>query len=335
METEACRRHPCGRELKKQGKAVSDLRKRKDKPARSHAPRWARLFGSECDLPLGEWLRRVWKSVLADNCDDLAAQLSYFFLMALFPFFIVLAAIVAFLPFTGTWPHVLTWITQYFPDRAQPYVFKTVSNLTRNRIGLLSFGLATSIWIATRGVVSLMDGLNHAYNAPETRPFWKRRLLSCGVMLVFAFTFLTAFGLLAFGGRLGSWFGAKVGLGSGFTVVWHLFRWSVSLILLNLAVQFANHVLPNLRRAWRWYTPGSLFVVVVWFPTTVAFNAFIRNFGGSGGAYGALGTFFVLMFWIWVTNFILLVGAEMDSEYEKASREHQARENSLRAMIAS
>ena len=314
---------------------MSYLRKRKDKIARSKPPRWSRLFGFHCDMTLREWLRRVWRAVLADNCDDLAAQLSYFFIMALFPFFIVLAAIVGFLPFTGVWPHVLTWITQYFPDRVQIYILKTVMNLTQDRIGLLSFGLATSIWIATRGVVSLMDGLNHAYNVQETRPFWKRRLLSCGVMLVFAFTFLTAFALLTFGGRLGEWFGAKVGLGTGFTVVWHLFRWAVSLILLNMAVQFANHILPNLKRPWRWYTPGSLFVVIVWFPSTVAFNAFIRHFTTSAGPYGALGAFFVLMFWVWVTNFILLVAAEMDSEFEKATGQLPTRDVTPRTLIAS
>ncbi|MCL5005676.1 MAG: YihY/virulence factor BrkB family protein [Acidobacteria bacterium] len=286
-------------------------------------------------MPFGEWLKRVWKSAHADGCDDLAAQLSYFFLMALFPFFIVLAAIVAYLPFTVLWAHVLTWITEYFPESIRPHIFKTVSSLTRNRIGLLSFGLATSIWIATRGVVSLMDALNHAYGVPETRKFWKRRVLSCGVMLVFAFAFLTAFGLLTYGDRLGHWLAARTSLGTTFIMVWHLFRWTISLVLLNFAVEFANHVLPNVRRPWRWYTPGSVFVVIVWFPATMAFNAFVSHFGSSESAYGALGTFFVLMFWIWITNFILLVGAEMDSEFEKASGELRSRDKPTRARIAS
>lgn len=297
--------------------------------------RWSRFFDSRCDVPFGEWLRRVWKAVRADNCDDLAAQLSYFFVMAMFPFFVVLAAIVGFLPFTGQWPHVLTWITQYFPESVQPHIFRTVSSLTQNRVGLLSFGLAAAIWIATRGVVSLMDALNHACNARETRPFWKRRLLSGGVMLVFAFAFLTAFGLLTFGNRLDKWLGAQAGFGTTFTVAWHLFRWVISLTLLNVAVEFANYVLPNVRRPWRWYTPGSVFVVIVWFPSTMAFNAFIRHFSTSESAYGALGTFFVLMFWIWVTNFILLVAAEMDSEFEKASGGLRTRDDTPRALIAS
>ena len=186
---------------------------------------WTRLFGLECNLPLRVWLRRVWKAVMHDCCEDLAAQMSYFFLVALFPFFIVLAAIVGYLPFTGAWPHVLTWITQYFPDPVQPYVFRTVTNLTQEWGGLLSFGLASSIWIATRAVISLMDGLNTAYNARETRGFWKRRLLACGVMLVFALTFLTAFGLLAFGGRVGHWMGTQSGAGLAFVVLWHVLRW--------------------------------------------------------------------------------------------------------------
>ncbi len=311
----------------KKNKGVFQLRKGKAQSCPKAPRHWARIFGSDADLSFGDWLKHVWKAVLDDHCDDLAAQLSYFFLVAMFPFFIVLAAIVGFLPFTVVWPHVLTWITHYFPDSVRPYIFKTVLKLTQERIGLLSFGLAAAIWVATRGVVSLMDGLNHAYDIEETRPIWKRRLLSCGVMLVFAFTFLTAFGLLAFGGRLGEWLAPSGVAGTAFMVVWHVSRYAISLFLLNLAVQFANHVLPNRGRPWRWYSPGSLFIVMVWFPSTIAFNAFMRHFGASASAYGALGTFFVLMFWIWITNFILLVGAEMDSEFEKASALAPARPN--------
>lgn len=295
--------------------------------------RWARLFGLECDLPLKAWLTRVWKAVISDNCEDLAAQMSYFFLMALFPFFIVLAAIVGYLPFTNAWAGVLTWIMQYFPDRVQPYVFKTVSGLTQEWGGLLSFGLVSSVWIATRAVISLMDGLNKAYNLQETRGFWKRRLVACGVMIIFALTFLTAFGLMTFGGWAGRWLGTHSGLGSAFLVLWHVLRWVIPLALLNLAVSFANHVLPNGQRPWRWITPGSLFVVVVWFPSTIGFNAFMYHFSFAG-AYGAVSTFFVLMTWVYITNFILLVAAEMDSELEKAVRTFRS-ENVPRILAAS
>ncbi len=307
---------------------------RQAKLRQDHRFRWTRLFCLECDLPLGVWLKRVWKSVVGDACEDLAAQMSYFFLMALFPFFIVLAAIVGYLPFTNVWPHVLTWVMQYFPDRVQPYVFKTVSSLTQEWRGLLSFGLASSIWIATRAVVSLMDGLNKAYNVQETRSFWKRRLLSCGVMLVFVLTFLTAFGLLTFGGLIGHWLGRRTGLGIAFMILWHLLRWVIPLALMNLAVGFANYVLPNAHRPWRWVTPGSLFVVVVWFPSTIGFNAFIHHFS-SEGAYGAVGTFFVLMAWVYMTNYILLVAAEMDSEVEKALRTFHSENVPRRMSVAS
>jgi membrane protein len=304
------------------------------KACSEHGLRWTRLFGLECNLPGRVWLWRVWEAVIGDCCEDLAAQMSYFFLMALFPFFIVLASLVGYLPFTGAWPHVLTWITHYFPDPVQPYVFRTVTTLTQEWGGLLSFGLASSIWIATRAVISLMDGLNTAYNARETRGFWKRRLLACGVMLVFALTFLTAFALLTFGGRMGHWLGTQSGAGAAFVVLWHVLRWVTSLALLNFAVCFANYVLPNTKRPWRWVTPGSLFVVVVWFPATIGFNTFVRHFTTSG-AYGAVGTFFVLMTWVYITNFILLVAAEMDSELEKAARTFHSENVAQRLFVAS
>lgn len=299
-----------------------------------HGLPWTRLVGLESNLPVRVWLLRVWQAMLHDACEDLAAQMSYFFTMALFPFFVVLGAIVGYLPFTGAWPHVLTWITQYFPDAVQPYVFKTVTSLTHEWGGLLSFGLAGSIWIATRAVISLMDGLNKAYNAPETRSCLRRRLLAFGVMLVFALTFLTAFGLLAFGGLIGHWLGTRSGPGIAFVVLWHVLRWVIPLALLDLAVNFANYVLPNTKRPWRWVTPGSLFVVAVWFPSTLGFNAFVRHFT-TQSAYGALGTFFVLMFWIYITSYILLVAAEMDSELEKAARTFHSEHGARRMFVAS
>lgn len=302
------------------------------RPAGMHGLRWTRLVGLESRLPARVWVRRVGKAVLADACEDLAAQMAYFVIMALFPFFIVLGAIVGYLPFTNAWPHVLTWITQYFPDAAQPFVFRTVTSMTHQWGGLLSFGLVTSIWIATRAVISLMDGLNKAYDARETRSFLRRRLVACGVMLAFALTFLTAFGLLAFGGLVGHWLGTRSGAGVAYVALWHALRWVIPLALLNLAVNFANYVLPNTRRTWRWVTPGSLFVVAVWFPSMLGFNAFVRHFT-TGSAYGAVGTFFILMFWIYITSYILLVAAEMDSELERAARtfhsEHVARRMSV------
>lgn len=308
--------------------------KQTELPHARHPSRWSRLFCMECNLPLRVWLRRVWKAVVSDACEDVAAQMSYFFVMALFPFFVVLAAMVGYLPFTGLWPRVLGWITHYFPARVQPYVFKTVTSLTHEWGGLLSFGLVTSIWIATRGVISLMDGLNIAYNVRETRGFFRRRMISCGVMLVFALTFLTAFALLTFGGMTGRWLETHTGLGTTVVVLWHVLSWAISLSILNLAVGFANHVLPNVERPWRWITPGSLFVVAVWLPTTLGFNFFLRHFT-TAGTYGALGTFFVLMTWIYVTNFILLVAAEMNSELEKASRAFHSETATTRMFAAS
>ncbi|HET9176942.1 MAG TPA: YihY/virulence factor BrkB family protein [Terriglobia bacterium] len=304
------------------------------RPAEMHGLPWTRLVGLESNLPVRVWLRRVWEAMVHDACEDLAAQMSYFFTMALFPFFIVLGAIVGYLPFTGAWPHVLTWITQYFPDAVQPYVFKTVTSLTHEWGGLLSFGLAGSIWIATRAVISLMDGLNKAYNATETRSCFRRRLLACGVMLVFALTFLTAFGLLAFGGLIGHWLGTRSGPGIAFVALWHVLRWAIPLALLNLAVNFANYILPNSKRPWRWVTPGSLFVVAVWFPSTLGLNAFVRHFT-TQSAYGAVGTFFVLMSWIYITSYIFLVAAEMDSELEKAARTFHSEHVARRMFVAS
>src|SRR5262249_35160683 len=128
-------------------------------PAGKSAPGWAKLFGIEARVPFSELLKRTWRKIQADNCINLAAQMSYFFVLSLFPFLLFLAAVIGYLPFTDLWSKVLTWITQYFPGDYQRLVLDTVLGLTKGRTRFLSAGLLTTIWVASSGIVSLIEAL--------------------------------------------------------------------------------------------------------------------------------------------------------------------------------
>src|SRR5215831_5355280 len=145
---------------------------------------------AEGRVPLKELAKRVWKEVDADNVPGLAAQTSYYFVLAFFPFLIFLAALVGSLPFTGLWDETLGWITVNFPRESRQLILDTVSSLTHNRGSFLSIGLLGTVWAASAGFMNLMCSLNAAYEVKETRSFYKRLGLAFIMLCVLTFLFL-------------------------------------------------------------------------------------------------------------------------------------------------
>jgi membrane protein len=275
---------------------------------------------AERRVPVKELAKRVWTEMDADNVPGLAAQTSYYFVLALFPFLIFLAALVGSLPFTGLWDEALTWITLNFPRQSQQLILDTVSGLTRNRGSFLSVGLLGTAWAASTGFMNLMCSLNAAYEVKETRSFHKRLGIAFIMLFVLNFLLLGSFGLLT----VGDWLGSRLadrGIGLLLIMLWYVGRWSVALLLLVLALAILDHVLPNRKRPWRCFTPGALFFILAWVPATLGFNLYVRHFASYNRTYGALGAFVVLMVWTYITSLIALIGAEINRELHKMRAE--------------
>jgi membrane protein len=261
-------------------------------------------------------LKMIWANFQINNCLDLAAQMSFFFVLALFPFLLVVAAIIGWLPSTDLWHNFAQWITDYLPSDSRRLVFATILDLTRSRSGFLSFGLIGMVWAASGGFTTLMAALDVAYEVEETRGFWRRRAIAvCGTALSGVF-FVASFGVLTFG----HWSAARLvsgQAGSFLRLPLEVGRWLVTLLLMCLALDLVNHFLPNLNRPWRWITPGRLLVATMLVVASMAFNLYVRYFANYPHVYGALAGFIILMVWVYVASLILLVGAETDRAIER------------------
>ena len=268
-------------------------------------------------ISIKELAKRVWREIDTDNVPGLAAQASYYFVLGLFPFLILLAALVGSLPFTGLWDGVLTWITHNLPPGSRHLVLETVNSLMSSRHRFLSICILGTAWAVCTGLMNLMYSLNIVYGVQETRSFWKRLGLAFVMLFVLTFLFVGSFGLLSAGDWLGVWLVNRASPSFPVIMLWLVGRWVLSLVLLAVAVAVIEHALPSLRRPWRCFTPGTLFVVLVWTPVTLGFNFYIRHFASYNRTYGALGAFVILMLWMYITSFILLVGAEINSELRK------------------
>lgn len=259
-------------------------------------------------------LSRTFHHVLDDDCLDLAAQMAFYFSLSLLPFCLVLAAIVGSLPSTALWQTFVTWIVTYLPVDSQHLIFTTILGLVNYPRGLLSFGIITSIWGASAGFMSLMSSLNLIYGASHRRPYWRKQLIAILITLLAMVLSLAIFGLQTFGAWGYRWFSAEVWNPSH--PVWEASRWIATLVVLCFSIDLMNFLLPDMKRPWRWITPGATFAVLALVADSSLSNLYFEHFSSYPKIYGALGGFLVLMIWIYVTSFIVLLGAEIDREWE-------------------
>ncbi|MGH9355382.1 MAG: YihY/virulence factor BrkB family protein [Terriglobia bacterium] len=254
------------------------------------------------------------KAMGADDVLTLSAQMSFYFVLAMFPFLISLAALVTVLRFSGSWPSILAWIILYLPASSRHLVFQTIAASTRPHEHFLSFGLIGTAWAATGGIMSLIAALNVVYKVKETRGYLHRVAFSFLVLLILAVLFLAAFGLREMGSLVDTWLAGLLHSGGSllWLLLWKVGRWVLAFVLAALGTAVIDNLLPNHKRGWRWVTAGSIFTVIAWALATSGFNFYISRFGSYQRTYGVLGTFIVLMLWIYAMSLMILVGAEIN-----------------------
>lgn len=265
-------------------------------------------------MPISLLAKRVWHRLVDEDCANLAAQMSFYFLLSLFPFFLIVASLVGWLPSTTLWDRVVTWMTQYLPVESRTLLIATMFDLSRGHLGFLSVGLLTTIWSAASGFMSLMESLSRVYGIRDARGYWERRALASATTIVAAFFLLGSFALLSLGRWAGKELWVNVGAGVVLPVALLLARWVATLCLMCLGLDLLHYFLPNGRRKWHWISAGNVFVATSLVGASVGFNFYVRYFGNYSRVYGALTGFFVLMLWVYMANIILLVGAEADHQ---------------------
>lgn len=268
--------------------------------------------------------QRVWKEMDSDNVLGLAAQMSYYFALALFPFLIFLAALAGTLPSTDLWKKVLEWVTVYLPQDSQRMVFEAITKLMQGHGGFLSLGMIGTAWAASAGLMNLTESLNVVYEVKETRSIFKRTGIALLMLVVVAFSFVGSFVLLAAGDWMNEWLIRQLGFTAVLLGLWHAGRWVASVSLLAIGMSLVDYALPNLKRRWRWVTPGALFAGLLWLPCTLGINFYVSHVASYDKTYGTLATFVILMVWIYVLSLITLTGAEINSELWKMQAERES-----------
>jgi membrane protein len=272
-------------------------------------------------LSAKELARRVIREIQHHDCVGRAAELAYYFLFALFPFFLFLTTLLGYLPVPNLMDRILELLAQFLPGEALTLIQDNVRQLiTDQRGGLLSFGFLAALWTSSSAITAVMEGLNRAYEVEEERPFWKVRGLAILLTLGLSLLIIVAMILLTFGPQIGGWIAGYMGLGSLLEVAWNLLRWPVIVCFLILAMAVLYYFGPDVEQEWKWITPGSVWAVLGWIVASLGFAFYVNNFGSYNKTYGSIGAVIVLLTWMYVTGFIILVGGEINAEIEHAAQ---------------
>jgi membrane protein len=266
-------------------------------------------------------LRKVWADLQTDNCIDLAAQMSFYFILSVFPFLLVIASVIGWLPSTNVWHNFAQWISHYVPPYSRGAFFHTILALTHGYSSFFSLGLIAMVWAASSGFTSLIDSLNIAYGVKESRGFWKRRIIALAATGLAAVFLFGSFGLLTAGRWAVGVLSENLAWVQRFRVWFEVGRWLTTVGLLVIGLDLMDYFLPDRTRRWRWFTHGRIFATVMFVGTSLAFNFYIAKFANYSKVYGALAGAIILLLWIYAFSLILLVGAEIDNSVDRLTAE--------------
>jgi membrane protein len=273
-------------------------------------------------IPIGwtDLAKRTAAEVVADNCLGLAAQLAYYFVLALFPALLFLVALISFIPIANLMEMITAGLTRVAPAEALTLVQDQVLKIADGENGgLLTLGMLGTIWSTSAGVTAIIDTLNQAYDIRESRPWWKVRLTAIGLTLGLAVFIIASMVLVVAGPALADRAAAWMHAGPAMALTWKIVQWPVIFGLVSLAIAIVYYHAPDAEQEWIWITPGSIFAAALWLAVSLGFKFYVANFGSYNATYGAIGGVIVLMLWFYLSGLAVLVGAELNAEIEHAS----------------
>ncbi|HEX8632776.1 MAG TPA: YihY/virulence factor BrkB family protein [Pyrinomonadaceae bacterium] len=267
--------------------------------------------------------KRVWAEVSEDDIFGRAAQLSYYFLLALFPLLLFITAVLGQFADAGSElrENLLSLLGSVVPQEAGDLIHETIEKVEEGSGGgKISFGILATLWAASNGMTAICQTLNVAYEVEETRPWWKVRLISLGLTVALAVLVLSALTLMLFGGHIAEYIAASFSFGQVFTWGWKILQWPVVLLFVLAAFGLIYYLAPNVeKRSWHWVSPGASVAVVLWLLVSFGFRAYLSYFNSYNATYGSLGAVIILMLWFYLTGAAILIGGEVNSEIELAT----------------
>ncbi len=272
-------------------------------------------------------LKRTVREFGDDQCTDLAAALTYYSVLAIFP---AALALLSLLGVVNQGPKAVQTVLDVLRPLTDPgtlsSIEKVLTPLANSQAAgaTLVIGILGAIWSASGYVGAFARAMNTVYEVEEGRPFWKLRPMQLVVTVVTVLMCAVSLLILIVSGPVAQAVGNVIGAGDTAVTVWGIAKWPALVVVIVLVVALLYYATPNVKQPrFRWISVGAFVAIAIWLLASVGFAFYVANFSSYNKTYGAVAGGVIALLWIWITNLALLFGAELDSELER-SRELQS-----------
>ncbi|MBA3967793.1 MAG: YihY/virulence factor BrkB family protein [Nitrospirales bacterium] len=274
----------------------------------NHKSAWSRRPGTWWAVA-----KEVGAASYEDDVFGRAAQLGFYFLLALFPAMMGVTALIGMLPRQVVLPAVMPYAREVLPAESLVLVERYVEQMVQGSGGgLFSLSILGSLWAASWGMMAIINTLNAVYGVRETRPIWKAGVTAVLLTIGAAVFFVTSLILILAGGQVSQWVTEVTGLEWWAALGWPLLQWPVIVLFMLMAVNLVYYWAPNIDHEWQWMKPGSVLAVSLWIILSLGLKFYVENFINYNAVYGSITGVIILMMWLYVGGLTLLLGGELN-----------------------
>lgn len=264
--------------------------------------------------------KRTLEEFKKDDVPEIAAGVAYHSIFAIPPMIAFVVALAALLNQVFDVP-VAERLTRMIEENAPGETRQLLLDLVNSSVqevsgGAALFGVlltaAIALWSGSNGVATLMKASNRAYDVSEDRSFIRKKLVAIGLTVVLGVLVILAFAMLVFGRQIGDAIASWLGLGSVWDITWSIVQFAGPVVFIGIVLALLYYFAPNVKQSFRWISPGSIFATVTWIAVLIGFRFYLQ-LSDPGSAYGTVGSVVVLMFFLYVSAIVFIVGAEINA----------------------
>ncbi|WP_314396485.1 YihY/virulence factor BrkB family protein [uncultured Gemella sp.] len=273
-------------------------------------------------LTIKKFAKEMFYRVMYDEISLLSANLSYYFILSLFPMLIVALALTPY--FKIDQQFLLEKIQSYAPGDLGDYLFDMISEVLNNKNNtIITVGIVFTLWSASSGIYGIIIAFNNAFRVRDGRIWIVTKLISVILTALFLVGMFVALVLIVFGKQLTYILFHKFNLDEGYYNLWSVLNSSLPVLFIFLIFVFLYTMGPNLKLKAISIIPGAIFATISWIIVSKLFGYYIDHFSSYIKTYGTIGAFMAFVLWLYITGYILIIGAEINAIFHNYKVEHR------------
>ena len=273
-------------------------------------------------LTIKKFVKELYYRLMYDEISLLSANLSYYFILSLFPMLIVALALTPY--FKIDQQFLLERIQNFAPGDLGNYLFDMISEVLNNKNNtIITVGIVFTLWSASSGIYGIIIAFNNAFRVRDGRIWIVTKLISVVITALFLVGMFVVLALVVFGKQLTYLLFHKFNLDEGFYNLWSVLNYSFPILFTFIVFVFLYIMGPNLKLKAISILPGSIFATVSWTLISRLFGYYIDHFSSYIKTYGTIGAFMAFIIWLYITGYILIIGAEINAIFHNYRVEHR------------